>query len=65
MTKFFDSLATQNYRSETAEALRARLVKYQDRLFTFIKYDGVPWNNIMPRMLSGVLATIERIQQVA
>ena len=45
VAKFFQSLATQTYRSEAAEALRARLVKYQDKLFTFIKHDGVPWNN--------------------
>src|SRR5207253_1077848 len=32
-------------RSEAAEALRQRLLKYQDKLFTFVKYDGVPWNN--------------------
>lgn len=43
--RFFRSLAVQTYRSETAESLRARLLKYQDRLFTFVEYDGVPWNN--------------------
>ena len=45
VTRFFRSLAAQMYRSETAESLRARLLKYQNRLFTFIEYDGVPWNN--------------------
>jgi hypothetical protein len=25
--------------------LRERLLKYQDKLFTFLRYDGVPWNN--------------------
>jgi hypothetical protein len=45
VARFFDPLATQTYRSEDAEALRARLAKYQDKLFTFIKHDGVPWNN--------------------
>lgn len=28
-----------------AEALRGRLLKYQNELFTFIHHDGVPWNN--------------------
>lgn len=42
---FFRSIAGQIYRSEAAESLRARLLKYQDRLFTFVDYDGVPWNN--------------------
>src|SRR6185503_3151293 len=27
------------------EALRERLLRYQDKLFTFMNYDGVPWNN--------------------
>jgi len=44
-TNFFQSLTAQSFRSEAAEALRARLLKYQDKLFTFIHYDGVPWNN--------------------
>jgi uncharacterized protein (TIGR03067 family) len=25
--------------------LRGRLVKYRDKLFTFLRHDGVPWNN--------------------
>jgi len=25
--------------------LRKRLLKYQDKLFTFLVHDGVPWNN--------------------
>src|SRR6185369_4938925 len=42
---FFQSLAKQTFRSDAAEGLRARLTKNQDKLFTFIRYDGVPWNN--------------------
>ena len=45
VAKFFYFLAAQMYRSETAELYRDRLIKYQDKLFTFIEYDGVPWNN--------------------
>jgi hypothetical protein len=45
VAKYFRSIATQNYRSEAAEALQVRLTKYQDKLFTFMKHDGVPWNN--------------------
>jgi hypothetical protein len=43
--KFFESVASQSFRSEPAEALRKRLLKYRDKLFTFIGYDGVSWNN--------------------
>jgi hypothetical protein len=45
---FFASIEKQSYRSEAAEALRARLLKNRDKLFTFIRYDGVPWNNNTP-----------------
>jgi Transposase IS66 family len=45
VVKFFQPLATQTYRSEAAEALRTRLVKYQYKLLTFIRHDGVSWNN--------------------
>jgi Transposase IS66 family len=42
---FFRDLIEHIFRSEAAESLRNRLVKYQDKLFTFIDHDGVPWNN--------------------
>jgi predicted RecB family nuclease len=45
VARFFASLAGQSFRSEAAEALRPRLVKNRDKLFTFIQHDGVPWNN--------------------
>jgi transposase len=28
-----------------AQALRTRLLKNRERLFTFLEHDGVPWNN--------------------
>ena len=45
MDRYFDVLAARSFRSEAAEALRARLLKYRDKLFTFLQHDGVPWNN--------------------
>jgi hypothetical protein len=42
---FFESLARPSFASDAAEALRTRLSKYRDRLFTFMEFDGVPWNN--------------------
>jgi predicted RecB family nuclease len=45
VTRFFEGLAGQSFRSEAAEALRQRLLKNRDKLFTFVWYDGVPWNN--------------------
>jgi hypothetical protein len=31
--------------TESAIKIRERLEKYRDKLFTFLKYDGIPWNN--------------------
>jgi hypothetical protein len=45
VAQFLQSLAAQPFRSEAAEALRQRLLKYREKLFTFTKFDGVPWNN--------------------
>ena len=45
VAQFFHTVLRQRYRSEVAEAYRNRLLKYQDKLFTFLNHDGVPWNN--------------------
>ncbi len=45
VSQFFAWLARQSFRSEATEALRQRLLKNQNKLFTFIHHDGVPWNN--------------------
>lgn len=42
---FFEALSVSTYRSEPAQALQKRLKKYQNKLFTFLDHDGVPWNN--------------------
>jgi predicted RecB family nuclease len=43
--RFFQIIGRQVYRSEVAEGYRRRLLQYQDKLFTFLDHDGVPWNN--------------------
>jgi hypothetical protein len=45
VAEFFTQISARNVRSESAQTVRERLLKYQDRLFTFLQYDGVPWNN--------------------
>jgi hypothetical protein len=45
VAEFFRALSARSFRSESAQALQKRMVKYQDKLFTFIRHDGVPWNN--------------------
>ena len=43
--EFFRTLSAQSLRSDAASSLRDRLLKWQNKLFTFIQYDSVPWNN--------------------
>jgi Transposase IS66 family len=38
-------LNERSFSSDAVEALKDRFLKYQEKLFTFIYYDGVPWNN--------------------
>lgn len=42
---FFGHLGSGPYTSEVAESYRNRFLRHQDTLFTFLEYDGVPWNN--------------------
>ena len=43
--RFFEFLAASEFRSEAAAKCRQRFEKNRDTLFTFLRYDGVPWNN--------------------
>ena len=45
VARFFEFVATLSVQSDSAKRLQERFMKCQDKLFTFIKYDGVPWNN--------------------
>ena len=45
VSKLFREILSYKYHSEAALALRQRLIKNRERLFTFIQYDAVPWNN--------------------
>ena len=42
---FLDWVSSQAVVSEVAGGYKTRIGKYGDRLFTFLDYDGVPWNN--------------------
>jgi predicted RecB family nuclease len=43
--EFLDWIATWVVSSEVAGGYQGRFQRYGDRLFTFLDYDGVPWNN--------------------
>ena len=42
---FFQVLEGRSFSSEVADDYRGRLVRYREKLFTFLRHDGVPWNN--------------------
>jgi hypothetical protein len=43
--RFFRAVASRPYRSEVTQGYAKRLLKYQEKLFTFLNHDSVPWNN--------------------
>jgi len=45
VTQFCDALLCRKYNTELAEKVQARLKRNRARLFTFLDYDNVPWNN--------------------
>ena len=42
---FYTTLAERDYQTEVAVGYRKRFERYRDKLFTFLDYDDVPWNN--------------------
>jgi hypothetical protein len=43
--RFYRQLERTDYQSEAALKCKERFVRNRDKLFTFLSYDGVPWNN--------------------
>ena len=43
--RFFRFLGASDFKSEAALKCKQRFEKNRDTLFTFLRYDGVPWNN--------------------
>ena len=43
--QFLDDVGSLKCSSEVGSALKKRIEKNKDRLFTFLDHDGVPWNN--------------------
>ena len=43
--RFYRQISDLPLRSEKAVKLKERLEKNRDKLFTFLSFDGVPWNN--------------------
>ena len=43
--RFYKELSKHDYQSEITIYYKKRFVRNRDKLFTFLDYDGVPWNN--------------------
>ena len=43
--RFFKEIGSSQFSSEAALKYKVRLEKNRDKLFTFLSYDGIPWNN--------------------
>lgn len=43
--RFYRFLDKSDFKSEAATKCKQRFEKNRDKLFTFLRYDGVPWNN--------------------
>jgi predicted RecB family nuclease len=43
--RFYGFLDKENFNSDVAAKFKQRFEKNRDKLFTFLRYDGVPWNN--------------------
>ncbi len=43
--RFYRRISGTAFQSESAIKFKERFEKNKDKLFTFLKYDGVPWNN--------------------
>ncbi|MFQ5786712.1 MAG: transposase [Thermodesulfobacteriota bacterium] len=54
---FFKNVFNKEYSSEVAQKYLQRLIKNKDKLFTFLNYDDVGWNNTNAEHAIKILAT--------
>jgi hypothetical protein len=43
--RFYEALSQRDYRTEIAIGYKRRFERNSGKLFTFLDYDGIPWNN--------------------
>jgi predicted RecB family nuclease len=59
--RFYKQLTSKKYTTETAIRYKKRFLKNRDKLFTFLDYDGVPWNNNNAEHAIKAFATLRRV----
>jgi len=58
---FYKWLSKHDYKSEIAVHYKKRFEKNRDKLFTFLDYDGVPWNNNNAEHAIKAFATLRKV----
>lgn len=43
--RFYSNVINREYESEFALSYQKRFTKYKEKLFEFLEYDNIPWNN--------------------
>ncbi len=59
--RFYRQLSSMALQSQAAMKLRDRLQKNQEKLFTFLRFDGVPWNNNNAEHAVKAFATLRKV----
>lgn len=59
--RFYKFLDATNFKSEAALKCKQRFEKNKDTLFTFLHYDGVPWNNNNAEHAIKAFANLRRV----
>ena len=59
--RFYRQLSTMALQSEAAVKLRDRFQKNREKLFTFLSFDGVPWNNNNAEHAVKAFATLRKV----
>jgi len=42
---FYEKITNQDYETELSMSYKKRFIRNKDKLFTFVNYDNIPWNN--------------------
>ena len=61
VVRFYRILSTTVFNSEAAVKLRERLLKNQEKLFTFLNIDEIPWNNNNAEHAVKAFATLRKV----
>jgi hypothetical protein len=61
VNRFYRHLSSMALHSEAAMKLRNKFQKNRDKLFTFLSYDGVPWNNNNAEHAVKAFATLRKV----